>query len=90
MRRTVENYQLLQEAKDTTHWGLHALVVMADIDLALELALTGEQRKVVLLHGILGAPLRNVAEWLNVGKDTVSRRYETALELIQWHLNGGA
>jgi DNA-directed RNA polymerase specialized sigma24 family protein len=75
---------------DTTHWGLHALVVVADIDLALERALTAEQRKVVLLHGLLGAPQRNVAEWFGINQATVSRRYETALELIQWHLNGGA
>jgi DNA-directed RNA polymerase specialized sigma24 family protein len=75
---------------DTTHWGLHALAAVADMDLALERALTAEQRKVVLLHGLLGAPQRNVAEWLNVNQATVSRRYETALELVQWHLNGGA
>jgi hypothetical protein len=64
-------------------------VIVADIDRALENCLTGEQYKVVLLHGILNVPLRYVGEWLNVGKDTISRRYETALELIQWYLNGG-
>lgn len=75
--------------KDTTKWGLHALVVVADIDRAIENAVTWEPWEVLLLHGLLGHPASKVAEWLGTSERTVYRRYEIALEEIQVYLNGG-
>lgn len=51
--------------------------------------MTWEQWEVVLLHGLLGHPASKVAEWLGTSERTVYRRYENALEQIQWYLNGG-
>jgi DNA-directed RNA polymerase specialized sigma24 family protein len=90
VRRIVENYQTLQQAKDTTHWGMHALVLLADVDRALEKAITWPQWEVVLLHGLLGYRMTDVAKWLSTSERSAYRRYDTALEQIQWFLNGGA
>jgi hypothetical protein len=90
VRRIIENYQALQEAKDSTHWGLHALVAVADVDRALTKAITWEQWEVVLLHGLLGCRMVDVAKWLRTSERSAYRRYDNALEQIQWFLNGGA
>lgn len=45
--------------------------------------------EVVLLHGLIGLPQREVAELLGVSQPLVQRRYVAALAEITFHINFG-
>lgn len=86
VRALIRDYQSFRARVDTDRAGLNFLVQMADLDRVLALIPRG-YREVVLLHGLLGMPQRAVAELLNKGQSTISKRYENALVEIHHQLN---
>ncbi|MCZ2109519.1 MAG: hypothetical protein LC118_08120 [Dehalococcoidia bacterium] len=88
VRVLIEEYQALREKVDTDLYGLNYLVQMADLDRVLE-RIPWNYWEVVLLHGLLGLPLRTTAELLGRKKSAIAERYANALEEITHQINGG-
>lgn len=88
VRVLIEEYQALKAKVDTDAYGLNYLVQMADLDRVLE-RIPWNYWEVVLLHGLLGLPQRQVAELLGRRQSSIAERYANALEEITHQINGG-
>jgi DNA-directed RNA polymerase specialized sigma24 family protein len=89
VRALVEEYAAFKEKADTSRSGLRFLVMLADLDKAME-SLPMKWWSVVLLHGLIGIPQMEVARLLQVSHQAVSKRYRLGLEEIHYLINGGA
>ena len=88
IRSLVEEYEALQERKDTAPGRLRILFQLADLDRALE-RLPMKYWEVVLLHGLLGVPQRVAAQLLRVSQQAVSKRYRRGICDLYYLMNGG-
>lgn len=88
IRALIESYPETANKRDTTPSGLYALVRIADLDKALQ-QLPLDYWGVILLHGMLGLPTREVARLLEKSHVWVGKRYHKALEELHYLMNGG-
>lgn len=88
VRALIEEYTALKEKADTSRTGLRFLVMLADLERALE-QLPMKYWEVVLLHGLLGVPQMEVAQLLHVSQQAVAKRYRLGLEDAHYLINGG-
>ena len=84
----IEEYAALKEKVDTTRPALRFLVMMADLDRALE-RLPRKYWEVVLLHGLLGLTTAQAAQILQISFQAVAKRYRHALAETHYLINGG-
>jgi DNA-directed RNA polymerase specialized sigma24 family protein len=85
----VMDYEAMRERRDTDTRGsrLYTLLILADFDRALQ-QLSGKYYEAVLLHGLIGVPIRNTAELLQINPKTVVKRYRKGLEELHYLMNG--
>jgi DNA-directed RNA polymerase specialized sigma24 family protein len=88
VRRLIEEYPALKARANTNARGLWSLVMMADLERAME-HLDLRRWEAVLLHGLLGLPQEEVARLLTISQQAVSKRYRQGLEDTTWWINGG-
>lgn len=86
VRALIREYEAFRSRVDTDRAGLNFLVQLADLDRVLALLPRGYQ-EVVLLHGLMGLPQRDVAELLSKQQSTISERYERAMVAVHTLLN---
>jgi DNA-directed RNA polymerase specialized sigma24 family protein len=67
---------------------MRALIELSDIDSALAFV-SDDNYPSIFLHGLLGIPLRDVADLLEISHVEVSRRYHEGLVEITHFINGG-
>lgn len=83
VRVLVEEYEAFRELKHKS-W---ILVRLLDLEASVR-RLPATLRAPLVLHGMLGLPLRAVAEELNASKSTVARRYLNAIERLVEEMSG--
>jgi DNA-directed RNA polymerase specialized sigma24 family protein len=88
IRALITRYEELLAQKDTTARGIRNIVLLVDLERALE-RLPWDYWEVVLLHGLLGIPQAATARLLQVSQPSVSKRFRRALEEIEFLMNGG-
>lgn len=88
VRALIEEYAAFKEKADTSRSGLRFLVMLADLDYALQ-RIPLKYWEVVLLHGLIGIPQTEVARLLRVSQQAVSKRYRLGLEDAHYLINGG-
>lgn len=88
VRRLVEQYAELVEAKNTTPVGLRTVDRLLDLRRGIA-ALNHQQRQVIFLHGILRLTQQEVSRRLGVSDWTISARYAEALDWLHFEMNGG-
>lgn len=88
VRRLVEQYAELVEAKNTTPVGLRTVDRLLDLRRGIA-ALNHHQRQVIFLHGVLRWSQEDVASALATDQGMVSRRYAEALDWLHFEMNGG-
>jgi DNA-directed RNA polymerase specialized sigma24 family protein len=84
----IEEYAAVSASADTTRRGLRCLVQKADLDRALA-RIPLKLWEVVLVHGLLGVPLRETGEELRISHTAVAKRYRQGLEETIYRINGG-
>lgn len=84
----IEEYAAFKEKADTSRSGLRFLVMLADLDKAME-SLPVKWWSAVLLHGLIGIPQQEVARLLHVSQQAVAKRYRLGLEEVHYMINGG-
>lgn len=85
--RMVANYAALKAMADTQPGRrLDTLLRLADLDRALD-RLPMDLWRVMLVHGLIGVPVREAAEELHLSKSAVSRRFRLAVEELYFYMN---
>jgi DNA-directed RNA polymerase specialized sigma24 family protein len=87
VRQLIEEYAGYQAMADTSRRGLRYLVLLADLNGALD-QLPLKYWEVTLLVGLLGVPEQEAAVMLKIKQQTVSKRYRQALGEIHYLING--
>lgn len=87
VRTLIEDYPAYRAKADTSRQGLRYLVMLADLDKALE-QIPLKFWEVVLLHGLLGVTQAEVARLLSISHQAVSKRYRLGLEEVLYLING--
>lgn len=78
-RRTLRNRAATQDASVSPPAGLDAITPLVD-------ALPDEQREVVLLRHVAGLSFDQIADCLDVNRNTIASRYRLALEFLRRRL----
>lgn len=88
VRALLEEYAAVVGERDTDTRGLRALVAVADVKRGWA-SLNSEERRVLLVMGVLGLNVREAAAALHKSTSWASRRYRDSLEALTWLMNGG-
>jgi DNA-directed RNA polymerase specialized sigma24 family protein len=88
VRALIENYAEVLEDRETYGAGLRAIVGVADLKRAWRF-LARDDRRVLLLVGVMGATHRDAGVALEKSHAWVGKRYRKALEELTWLMNGG-
>jgi len=88
VRALIEEYGATLNERDTDTRGLRALVQVADLKLAWR-HLSSDERKILLIMGVMGLPSREAGELLQKSHVWAQKRYRKTLEDLTWLMNGG-
>ena len=89
IRRLVDGYEAILARRDTTEFGIRAIVAVLDIRAGIRTLPQG-LRAVLLLHGVLGLSALDTSRALKISERAVRQRYTAALAHLEWRLNGGS